>query len=61
MGGMMALRDLLKAPLDTSQADAKIFMERIQGNILKGHDRSFRPYLPELQFGDTRGAFMDCR
>ena len=35
----MALNDLLKAPLDTSQADAQTFMERIQGNILKGHDR----------------------
>src|ERR1700730_17551233 len=35
----MALKDLLKALLDTSHADAQIFMERIQGNILKGHDR----------------------
>jgi deferrochelatase/peroxidase EfeB len=35
----MARKDLLKAPLDTSQADAQIFMERTQGNIPKGHDR----------------------
>ena len=35
----MALKDLLKAPLDTSHADAQIFMERLQGNILKSHDR----------------------
>ena len=36
----MALSDLLKNPLDTTQADAQAFMERVQGNILKGHARA---------------------
>ena len=35
----MALQDLLKNPIDLSQADAQLFIERVQGNILKGHDR----------------------
>jgi deferrochelatase/peroxidase EfeB len=35
----VALRDLLKAPLDLDQADAQTFMARVQGNILKGHGR----------------------
>ncbi len=35
----MALQDLLKDPLDLSQPDAQLFLERVQGNILKGHDR----------------------
>ena len=32
----MALRDLLKAPLDQTRPDAQHFMERVQGNIIKG-------------------------
>jgi Dyp-type peroxidase family len=36
----MALIDLLKNPLDTTQADAQAFMQRVQGNILKGHSRA---------------------
>jgi deferrochelatase/peroxidase EfeB len=35
----MALRDLLKAALDQTQSDAQQFMERVQGNIIKGHGR----------------------
>jgi deferrochelatase/peroxidase EfeB len=41
----MALKDLLKAPLDKIQADAQTFMERVQGNILKGHDRFHTAHL----------------
>jgi deferrochelatase/peroxidase EfeB len=52
---MMALKDLLKAPLDTGQADAQIFMERIQGNILKGHDRYHSAHI-FLSFNSEIGA-----
>lgn len=36
----MALRDLLINPLDATQTDAQTFMQRVQGNILKGHARA---------------------
>jgi Dyp-type peroxidase family len=36
----VALRDLLTDPLDTDHADAQAFMQRVQGNILKGHSRA---------------------
>jgi deferrochelatase/peroxidase EfeB len=35
----VALKDLLKAPLDENTPDAQKFMERVQGNIIKGHGR----------------------
>jgi deferrochelatase/peroxidase EfeB len=35
----MALQDILKNPIDLTQADAQLFIERVQGNIIKGHDR----------------------
>jgi Dyp-type peroxidase family len=36
----VALSDLLKDPLDTTQPDAQAFTQRVQGNILKGHSRA---------------------
>jgi Dyp-type peroxidase family len=52
----MALKDLLKDPLDLTEPDAQIFMERIQGNILKGHDRHHTAHL-FVSFGtDARAA-----
>jgi len=51
----MALKDLLKAPLDKTEPDAQTFMERIQGNILKGHDRYHTAQL-FVRFGADIGA-----
>ncbi|MER9227051.1 hypothetical protein NKI39_15700 [Mesorhizobium sp. M0664] len=35
----MSLQDLLTSSLDTNHPDALAFMQGVQGNILKGHDR----------------------
>jgi deferrochelatase/peroxidase EfeB len=35
----VALRDLLNSPLDEHTPDAQKFVERVQGNIIKGHGR----------------------
>jgi deferrochelatase/peroxidase EfeB len=35
----MALRDLLKAPLDTTDPNVDAFLRSVQGNIIKGHGR----------------------
>jgi Dyp-type peroxidase family len=52
---MPALADLLKSPLDLDEPEAPLFMDRIQGNILKGHDR-YHAALVVLGFGADSGA-----
>jgi deferrochelatase/peroxidase EfeB len=52
----MALKDLLKFPLDETTPDAQKFMERVQGNIIKGHGRHHSAHL-FLRFGpDTKAV-----
>jgi deferrochelatase/peroxidase EfeB len=51
----MALSDLLKNPIDLDQPDAQIFVERVQGNILKGHDR-FHSAQIFVSFGQDSSA-----
>jgi len=52
----MALKDLLKNPLDTTQADAQTFMQRVQGNILKGHSRGHAAHVFMTFNADVQGA-----
>src|SRR5450755_1683730 len=51
----MALKDLLKFPLDETTLDAQKFMERVQGNIIKGHGRHHSAHL-FLRFGPDKKA-----
>jgi len=51
----MPLKDLLKDPLDLTAPDASTFMARVQGNILKGHDRNHTAHL-FVRFGADVGA-----
>jgi Dyp-type peroxidase family len=51
----VALRDLLTNPLDTTQTDAQTFMERVQGNILKGHARAHTAHV-FMAFNSDVGA-----
>ena len=41
----MALRNLLKLPLDTTTADADAFLRSVQGNIVKGHGRHYAAHV----------------
>jgi deferrochelatase/peroxidase EfeB len=46
----MALKDLLKDPLDENTPDGLKFMQRVQGNLIKGHGRHHSALL-FLRFG----------
>jgi deferrochelatase/peroxidase EfeB len=46
---------MLKAPLDRTQPDAQRFMERVQGNIIKGHGRHHAAHV-FVKFGADVGA-----
>jgi len=52
----MALIDLLNNPLDTTQADARAFMQRVQGNILKGHARAHTAHVFMTFNADVQAA-----
>jgi len=52
----MALIDLLNNPLDTTEADARAFMQRVQGNILKGHARAHTAHVFMTFNADVQAA-----